>query len=173
MTESLVLVLAVLFMLAGLLGIFIPMIPGIPLILGVIVAYGWYEGFEVINVTYIAMMGGITLLSVLVDYLSTTLGAKYSGSSRAGVWGAFIGTFAGLFILPPLGLLIGPWIGAMLGEYLSANDLNKAVKAGFGTVVGLFSGMFFNLLLGLIMVVTFLMRVICTGGGLVIALNRL
>ena len=48
----------------------------------------------------------------------------------------------------------------MLGEYLSANDLNKAVKAGFGTVVGLFSGMFFNLLLGLIMVVTFLMRVI-------------
>ena len=160
MTESLVLVLAVLFMLAGLLGIFIPMIPGIPLILGVIVAYGWYEGFEVINVTYIAMMGGITLLSVLVDYLSTTLGAKYSGSSRAGVWGAFIGTFVGLFILPPLGLLIGPWIGAMLGEYLSANDLNKAVKAGFGTVVGLFSGMFFNLLLGLVMVVTFLMRVI-------------
>ena len=84
MTDSLVLVLAVLFMLAGLVGVFIPMIPGIPLILGVIVAYGWYEGFEVINVTYIAMMGGITLLSVLVDYLSTTLGAKYSGSSRAG-----------------------------------------------------------------------------------------
>ena len=33
-TDSLVLVLAVLFMLAGLVGIFIPMIPGIPLILG-------------------------------------------------------------------------------------------------------------------------------------------
>lgn len=160
MTETLVLVLAVLLMLLGLVGVIIPMIPGIPLILGIIVAYGWYEGFEVITITFIAMMAGITLLSVIVDYLSTTLGAKYSGSTRAGVWGAFIGMFAGLFFLPPLGLVIGPWVGAMVGEYLSVNDVNKAVKAGFGTVIGLFSGLFFNLLLGIIMVVTFLIRVI-------------
>ncbi|MGI6435843.1 MAG: DUF456 domain-containing protein [Syntrophomonadaceae bacterium] len=160
MSETLVLVLAVLLVLVGLLGVMVPLIPGIPMILAVIVFYGWYEGFQLITVPYIAMMGGITLLSILVDYLSTTLGAKYSGSSRAGVWGAFIGTFVGIFLFPPLGLLIGPWVGAMLGEYLTVNDVNKAVKAGFGTVVGLFSGLFFNLLLGIIMVVTFLMRVL-------------
>lgn len=160
MSETLVLVLAVLLVLGGLLGVMVPLIPGIPMILAVIVAYGWYEGFQLITVPYIVMMGGITLLSIIVDYLSTTLGAKYSGSSRNGVWGAFIGTFLGIFLFPPLGLLIGPWVGAMLGEYLAVNDINKAVKAGFGTVVGLFSGLFFNLLLGIIMVVTFLMRVI-------------
>ncbi len=160
MSETLVLVLVVIFLLVGLLGVIIPLLPGIPLILAVIVFYGWYEGFQQITVSYIVIMAGIMLLSVLVDYLSTTLGAKYSGSGRAGVWGAFIGTFFGLFIFPPFGLLIGPWAGAMLGEYLTNNDMNRAVKAGFGTVVGLFSGLFFNLLLGIIMVVTFLVRVL-------------
>lgn len=158
-SETLALVLAVLLVLIGLLGVVIPLIPGIPMILAVIVFYGWYEGFELITVPYIAMMGGITLLSILVDYLSTTLGAKYSGSSRAGVWGAFIGTFFGIFLFPPFGLLIGPWLGAALGEYLKNNDIDQAVKAGFGTVIGLFSGLFFNLLLGIIMAVTFFMRV--------------
>lgn len=160
MGHTVVMLLVILLMLVGLAGIVLPLLPGIALIFIGIAVYGWYEGFQIITPQYLAIMGALTILAMLVDYLAASLGAKYSGSTRAGVWGAFIGMVIGLFILPPAGVLIFPWVGAMLGEYISVNDAEKAVKAGFGTVIGLFSGMIFKLVLGLIMVVSFLIRVI-------------
>lgn len=149
----------VIIMLLGVAGTVVPLIPGIPLIFVSILAYGWYEGFNIITPKYLAFMGTLTVLAVIIDYLSTVMGAKYFGSSKKGVWGAFLGTFVGIFIFPPLGILVGPWLGASIGEYIECNDINKAVKAGVGTVVGLFSGMIFTLILGLVMLISFLVIV--------------
>jgi uncharacterized protein YqgC (DUF456 family) len=157
--DTIVLVLAIIFILLGLAGTVIPLLPGIPLIFISILAYGWYEGFQVINAHFLIIMGVLTILSLLVDYLSTALGASYWGSSKKGVWGAVIGTFFGLILLPPVGLLVGPWLGASIGEYIACQDLNKAIKSGIGTVVGLFSGIFINLIMALVMLAAFLIKV--------------
>lgn len=157
--DIIVLILALIFIFLGLAGTVIPLLPGIPLIFISIAAYGWYEGFQVISARFLAIMAALTILSLLVDYLSTALGASYFGSSKYGVWGAIIGTFMGLAIFAPVGIFLGPWLGASIGEYIACQDINKAMKSGIGTVVGLFSGIIFNLILAMVMLLGFLVKV--------------
>ena len=48
-----------------------------------------------------------------------------------------LGTFAGLFIMPPLGLFVGPFVGALIGELIHGKEIRQAAKVGFGTWLGL------------------------------------
>jgi len=149
-------VIAVILVFVGFAGTILPLLPGIPLIFLAIAGYGWYEGFKAITVEYLLVMAGLTVLSVIVDYVSSVLGARYFGSSKKGMWGALLGTFIGIFLFPPVGILLGPWLGAVIGEYFEQHDINKAMKVGIGTVVGLFSGMIFKIMVGLVMTASFL-----------------
>lgn len=157
--ETAVLVIAIIFMLVGLAGTVFPFLPGVPLIFMAIAAYGWYEGFDLITSRLLIIFAALTILSLFLNYISAVLGAKHFGSSKAGIWGALVGTVAGVFILPPLGIFIGPWIGAFIGEYLRTHDINLSFKAAVGAVIGLVSGILFDLILGIVMVVTFLIKV--------------
>lgn len=152
-------VITIIVILLGIAGTIIPFIPGVPLIFIAIATYGWYEGFHTITTKYIVILAALTLLSLLVDYLASTMGAKYFGSSKYGIYGALIGTLLGLFLFPPAGLLIGPWIGAIVGELMAGKEFNTALRTGVGTIVGLFSGIVFSLILAIIMLVSFLIVV--------------
>jgi uncharacterized protein len=149
-------VATIIVILLGILGAFLPFLPGIPVIFVAIAAYGWYEGFQVITAPYLVVLAGIALLSMLVDYLSTFLGARYFDSSRYGMWGAVLGGLVGIFIFPPFGIIIGPWAGALLGERLQGHDWARAWRSGLGAVIGLFSGIAFKVALGVVMLVSFL-----------------
>lgn len=149
-------VLAIIVILIGIAGIFIPFIPGIPLIFIAILAYGWYEGFHQVTSYYIAVMAALTILALVVEYLSATLGAKHFGSSKYGIYGALLGTLLGIIIFAPIGIFVGPFLGAMAGEILSGKDMNTAAKISLGTIAGLFTGIAFNLVLGLAMFISFL-----------------
>lgn len=157
--NTLVLTVAIILALAGVAGTILPILPGVLLVFLTVAAYGWYEGFHVISAHYLIILAGLTLLSLLVQYLSAIWGARQYGSSKYGSGGALIGLLAGMFILPPLGIFIGAFLGALLGEYISCNEWGKAARAGFGTIVGLFSGMIFNFLLAFGMFISFLVIV--------------
>lgn len=157
--NTLVLVLAIILMLVGVAGTILPVLPGVLLVFLAAAAYGWYEGFHVISAYYLIILAGLTLLSVLVHYLSAVWGSRRYGSSKYGSWGAIIGLLVGMFILPPLGIFIGAFVGALVGEYITRNDWDQSLRAGIGTIVGLFSGMLFNLLLALGMFISFLIVV--------------
>jgi len=154
--DIVVLVIALLFILVGIAGTFLPVLPGAAMIFAAIAAYGWYEGFQAINTSYLMIVGGLTLLSMLVDYLSTYLGARYFDSSRLGMWGAVLGSVVGLFLFPPLGIIVCPWLGAIGGELIQGHDLGRAMKSGMGAVIGLFSGIAFKVAIGVGMLVSFL-----------------
>lgn len=157
--NDVVLIITILVIILGIAGTILPMIPGIPLVFLAILVYGWMEGFKLITGNYLLIIGILTLLSIAFSYLSAVLGARHFGSGRLGLWGALIGTFAGLLLFPPIGLLIGPFAGAFIGEYISVQDTEKAIKAAFGSLLGLFTGVVFNLAIGIYMLVTFLMNV--------------
>lgn len=157
--DNFILIMCVLIILLGLAGTVLPFIPGIPLIFIAIITYGWYENFNLITPKYLAVMGGITFLSVLVDYLSAYWGAKYFGSSKEALYAAILGSILGIFILPPLGIIIFPIIAAVVTEYFKKQDLSAAIHTGVGTIIGLFSGIIFKMVLGTIMLVSFLIIV--------------
>ena len=154
-----VLIIAILLMLIGLAGTFLPVLPGIPVVFLAIAGYGWYEGFKVVTPKFLAIMAGLTVRSILVDYLAGLLGAKFFGSSPAGIWGAFVGGILGLVLGGPVGLVLGPWIGAFVGEYVKLRDVNKAWRVGVGTVVGIFTGVAAKVVIGLVMIIWFLIVV--------------
>lgn len=158
-TGTLVLVLAILLMLAGVAGTILPALPGVLLVFLAVAAYGWYEGFQTISAHYIIILAGLTLLSLLVHYISAIWGARKYGSSKYGSWGAIIGILLGIFIFPPLGIFIGAFLGALIGEYITCQEWEKSARAGLGTIIGLFSGMVFNFLLALGMLISFLVIV--------------
>lgn len=158
-TDTLVLGLAIILMLVGLAGTIMPALPGVTLIFLTIAAYGWYEGFHSITAYYLIILAGLTLLSHVVEYLSAYWGAKKYGSSKYGTWGAIIGMLLGIFVFPPLGIFIGAFGGAVLGEYITCSNWEKSVRAGLGTLVGILSGMVFNVLLALGMIISFLIFV--------------
>lgn len=127
-------------MLIGLIGSVLPFIPGSPLILLGAFIYAWYTDFLVVTWGTLVILLLLTVLSQILDYLASILGAKKFGASRWGMSGAFLGGIIGLFSGGILGILIGPFIGALLLELLHGQDLPASLKIGLGTLVGFLGG---------------------------------
>src|SRR5690606_38045078 len=131
--------LAGLLVLAGLAGLVLPALPGLPLVFTGMVLAAWVDGFDRVGGWTIAVLGFLTLLSVAADILAGAVGARRYGAGRMAAAGAALGTIVGiLFGLP--GLLLGPFVGAVLGELWHTRDLPQAARVGVATWIGLLLG---------------------------------
>ena len=137
--EPLLLLAGAVLVVAGLAGIILPAVPGTPLVFVGLLVAAWAEGFEKVGWFPLTILGILTVVSLVVEFLATTMGAKKVGATWKGMAGAAIGTIAGMFFGIP-GLLLGPFVGAVLGEYISQRDWNRAGKVGLGTWLGLIFG---------------------------------
>lgn len=155
-----VLALAIGLMLLGLVGTMVPALPGVPIIFLAILGYGWYEGFHQVSGHYLALMGALALLSVAVDYGAGFLGSRSLGATRLGSVGAAIGGIVLTILWGPVGIIVGPWIGAFTGEILAGKNLVEAARAGWGALIGILSGTLANLIISLIMIISFLVVVL-------------
>jgi uncharacterized protein YqgC (DUF456 family) len=131
--------LAGLLILAGIAGTILPALPGVPLVFAGMLLAAWANGFHDVSVWTIVLLGVLTLVSLAVDFFASLLGAKRAGASKKAMWGAAIGTFAGLFLGIP-GLLLGPFVGAVAGELLGGREWRHASRVGFGTWLGIVVG---------------------------------
>jgi hypothetical protein len=138
MTESLW-VVAVILVIAGLVGTVLPAIPGVPLIFFGVLLAAWAEDFQRITGLTIAILAVLTVIGVAVDYLAASMSAKRAGASRAGIIGAAIGTVAGI-VTGLWGLLFMPLVGAAIGEFIAHRDALRAGRVGVATWVGLLVG---------------------------------
>ena len=142
-------VIAAFLVAVGLIGTVLPALPGLPLVfVGMLVA-AWAGGFAQVGIPTLVVLGVLTVVSLVVDFWATALGAKRVGASRKAIVGAMLGTFAGLFF-GPFGLLFGPFAGALVGELLHRRslgraDLGDAAKIGVGTWLGILFGIVLKL----------------------------
>ncbi|MBT8300008.1 MAG: DUF456 domain-containing protein [Maribacter sp.] len=137
------LVLGFILMFIGILGSFLPVLPG-PLM-------SW-AGLLVLSLTKVIPNDwwflGITLAIALVvftmDYIIPAVGTKKFGGTKAGMFGTMIGLLVALFfpILGPIGIVIWPFVGALVGELMNKADRKTAAKAAFGSFIGFLTGTF-------------------------------
>ncbi len=151
--------LTLLIMLAGALGVFLPFLPGTPLIFLAALGYGFYEGFHQVTPLVLGVLFGLMVITLLVDYLAGVIGAKKSGATKYGTWGSFLGGILGVLFFNLPGLLVGPLVGAVAGEMISGRQFQEAVKVGLGTVVGLAGGIIFKFVFAAAMIAVFLKSV--------------
>jgi len=158
--STIIIMATIALMLIGLIGSVLPFIPGSPLILLGAFIYAWYTDFLVVTWGTLVILLLLTVLSQILDYLASILGAKKFGASRWGMSGAFLGGIIGLFSGGILGILIGPFIGALLLELLHGQDLPASLKIGLGTLVGFLGGAIGKIIIALTMIGIFLAKII-------------
>jgi uncharacterized protein len=140
---------------AGLIGLFLPVLPGAPLIFAGLVIAAWAEDFHYAGLWTVVILAILTLLTLAVDFWATIFGAKKFGASKRAVIGALIGLVIGIFLGFP-GIIFGPFIGAVVGELSAQKDLKQATRAGIGATIGLVLGAAIKLALALTMIGVFL-----------------
>lgn len=151
---------AAVLILLGLAGTVLPLLPGAPLIVLGMVAYGYFNGFA--QFTTLFWVGQIILLIIIfiVDYVAGAVGTQKFGGSKGALWGSIVGALVGLFTMGPLGIILGPFIGAVLGELIAGGNLSQSVKVGFGSIVGFVGGTVVKLMVEIVMIVWFLIVVL-------------
>ncbi len=131
--------LTLIVMLIGLIGSVVPVLPGTPVVLIAAICHRLYFGEASVSNPFLAVLVVLTGLSLLLDFLASTLGAKKFGATWRGMIGALLGGIIGLFFALP-GIILGPFLGAMLFEMIGGKEFKVAAKAGAGAVVGLLLG---------------------------------
>jgi len=154
MTDYILLIVGILLMVLGIIGCLVPVLPGPPFsFLGIILLhltkFGHFSDMALVT------MGGIALVVTILDYIVPVWGTKKFGGSKYGIRGATIGLVIGLF-LGPLGLIIGPLLGAFVGELIFKDNINYALKAGFGSLLGFLTGIGLKLAASFIMTFYFI-----------------
>lgn len=138
MDQILYLIFALILCLVGILGCFVPIIPGPPISwLGLLTIYLATDG--VLSGTSLIIYAIVTVVTVILDYVIPSLGVKFFGGTKYGKWGSFIGTIVGLFMLP-WGLIVGPFVGAVAGELIGESTGSDALKSGIGSLLGFLCG---------------------------------
>ena len=126
-------------MLVGLVGCILPILPGPPIsFVGLLLLQ--FSRFADYSLNFMLLMGFIALIVSVVDYVVPVWGTKKMGGSKAGIWGAAIGMFFGIFFFPPIGLIVGPLVGAILAESIKGEDFQKSFRAGMGSLLGFILG---------------------------------
>ncbi len=156
--KILIITLTVLLLITGLIGSIVPGIPGPVLVLAGALVYAVYTDFAAVSWRLLLFFAGLTLLSQLLDYTASVIGAKKFGASRWGIAGSFAGALAGVVIAGIPGLIIGPFVGAVLCELVRGSTLHASMRTGFGTFVGFLGGALGKLIIALIMIGLFLIQ---------------
>ncbi len=142
-----------LFVVLWLLGVLLTFVPFVPATLVILLAAFLHEllvGFRELSLGSWFLLGLLALLAMVLDNLAALLGARRYGAGRAGLWGAFLGGLLGLF-LGVFGVLFLPFLLAWLFEYLSGRKPEEALRAAWGTLVGLMGGVVAKVLVHLAM----------------------
>lgn len=146
-------------MFIGILGTFVPALPGIPLIWGAMLVYALFERFEDISPTFLVVTFLIVVAVQFAEHYARAWGAKRFGAGKAGAWGAVIGSIAGLFFMP-IGLVLGPFLGALIAELLAGRETKDAFRAGLGGLVGVLGSVLINVIVGIGLTVAFIIAAI-------------
>lgn len=118
-------------------------LPGLWVMVGGILVYGWLTDFRSMSVATIVVILAIAFAGEVIEsWLGFRYAKRYGGSGRSG-WGALIGGLVGAVVGVPiavigsvLGAFIGSFIGAALFELSYSRDAGVATRAGWGAVVG-------------------------------------
>ncbi len=129
-------IIGLLLAIIGMIGCILPVIPGPILSFCALILLSWIKNWQVFSQTFLMVMGAVTIFLIVLDYIAPALGAKKYGATKRGIWGSAIGMIIGIFFIPPWGMIVGAFAGALLGELSSGKSGRKALRAGWGILIG-------------------------------------
>lgn len=160
MDHTVISFLAIILLILGILGTFLPVLPGLVLSLAGLLIYKYGTDSE-LSMIYIWAFVVLTLASAVLNYVIPAKTNRKYGGTRWGSIGSVIGTIVGMFIPIPLGFLVGMFAGVFIGELLhDSKDMNKALKSTKGAFIGFIYGTGFSLVVGIAMLLVVILDIV-------------
>ena len=158
--DILFLILGLFCVLIGIIGSFLPVLPGPTLSwIGLLLLYltkavpddWWFLGITLL----------VALVVFAIDYIIPVVGTKKFGGSKAGMIGTMVGLFVAIFfpVLGIFGIIVWPFVGALAGELINKADNSTALKAAFGSFIGFLTGTFLKFVISVIFFGLFVSKV--------------
>ena len=159
--DIILLSLGFILMLVGILGSFLPVLPGPPISwIGLLLLYltkAVPDDWWLLGITLV-----FAIAVFILDYIIPAVGTKKFGGSKAGIAGTIVGLLVAIIfpVLGPFGIIVWPFVGALVGELINKADQKTALKAAFGSFLGFLTGTFMKFLIAIIYLGIFIWKVI-------------
>jgi len=134
--EIVILIIVACLLFLGLLGSFMPILPG-PL-LSYIGLLFYHMLLVKVSTDYLIWIGIAAFIITILDHLVQIYGVKKAGGGKFAIRGSLIGVLLGFFLFPPVGILIGAFFGAYIGARIEME--RNALKIAFGAFWGFIIG---------------------------------
>ena len=125
-------------MVVGLAGTVVPVVPGLLVIWGGALAYGFLVGFDPLAVAVLVVLTIVLAVSFALSILLPRRMAQSSDVSTWSQWAAVVGAIIGFFTIPVVGVVVGAVAGLFAAELVHHRDPaaawsgSVAVAKGFG-----------------------------------------
>lgn len=155
-------VLVALGMLVGLVGVVVPVLPGLLLVWACGLAWVLLDGGGPARWATLAVMTALLVAGTLLQYVLPGRATRKAAASRATLWVAAAGAVAGFFLVPVVGVVLGFVAGAYLCELAATRDLAAAWRSTVVVLKGVGLGMLLQLLAGGLMIAVWVTAVVAT-----------
>jgi uncharacterized protein YqgC (DUF456 family) len=139
-------------MVIGLLGLVVPIMPGLVIIWVAALGYGLFAGFGTLGWVMFALITVLMIAGSVVDNI--LMGAK-AHESGAPWWVVLVALLAGIlgnFALPIIGGLVAALLALFLVEYARRKDAKEALKSMKGMLIGCGWAVVIRFIMGLFMI---------------------
>jgi uncharacterized protein len=134
--DATVFALTLFVMLVGLVGLVIPIFPGIVVIWLAALGYGILTGFDSPGLLIFIFITIALIPGVTVDNILMGAGARRGGASWLSILAALVAGIVGTMLFPPVGGLIAAPLAVLLLEFQRVRNMGKAWVATRGLAVG-------------------------------------
>lgn len=140
-----------LLMAVGLVGVVLPVLPGLLLIAVTGVAWAWLETGTAPWIVLGVMLVVLTIGTV-AKYVLPHRTLKDAGAPRSTMLLGVLGAIVGFFVIPVVGLIIGGVAGVYLGEWQRRGDSGAAWRSTWATTKAIGVGILIELAAGVLAV---------------------
>lgn len=153
--DTLLIIIGIVLLIAGLAGSVLPVLPGPPLsFLALVILH--LTSRHPFSTERLVFWGIAAVAITILDYWVPVYGTRKFGGTKRGATGSAIGLIIGILFLGPFGVIIGPFAGAYIGEMTGGSDSHVALRSAIGSFLGFLAGTVMKLIFGIVMIVMFI-----------------
>ena len=145
-------VLTLTFMLFGLFGLIIPIMPGLVIIWVAALGYGIAAGFGTLGWIMFAIISLLMAAGSVIDNVLMGTQARQSGASWVSIAAALVFGIAGNFVLPVIGGLIAALLALFVAEWIRRKNWREALKSVRGMAWGCGWAFVIRFIMGTVMI---------------------
>jgi uncharacterized protein YqgC (DUF456 family) len=145
-------IIALVIMAVGLVGLIIPIFPGIIVIWLAILVYGLLTGFNTLGWVLFAVNTVLMIIGVTIDNILMNAKAHKEGAAWSSLALGMVGGILGTILFPPVGGILAAPLVVLLLEYLRQRDINRALLTLRGLLIGWGTSFVVRFFIGLAMI---------------------